>query len=238
MPHREHLIEDIETVRNAVARTNEASTSDFSAPPSDVPWVDALAQLREGNERYRSNAPNVRDFSAGRAARALSQAPFAAIVSCADSRVAPELTFDQNPGDLFVCRVAGHVVNTDIVASLEYAVGFLGTKLIFVLGHSKCGAVDASIKVLRQGAELPGHIQDLAIAIAPAVARAHKHHPGITPGAQTLAASVHENVHLQMERIVTRSAVLSEALRDGKIGIAGGIYHLDSGEIEFVDSLE
>jgi len=233
MAHNDHLIKDIEAIRDAVA--GEAVST--ASTPSDLVWDEALARLREGNARYCANTPNMRDFTAGRAARAAGQAPFAAIVSCADSRVAPELAFDQNPGELFVCRLAGHVVNTDVIASLEYAVGFLGTKLIFVLGHSHCGAVDASIKVLRKGAELPGHIQDLAIAIAPAVARAQKHGSELDSGPAVLAASVEENVRLQMERVLSRSAVLSEAARAGKIAVAGGVYFLESGAIQFLEPL-
>jgi carbonic anhydrase len=94
----------------------------------------ALKLLTEGNERYVANQPRERDFSAGRASRALGQAPFAAVLSCADSRIAPELAFDQGPGDLFVVRVAGNFVTTDGLASLEFGAAVLGTKLIMVLG--------------------------------------------------------------------------------------------------------
>jgi carbonic anhydrase len=100
----------------------------------------ALKLVTEGNERYVANQPRERDFSAGRASRALGQAPFAAILSCADSRIAPELTFDRGPGDLFVVRVAGNFVTTEGLASLEFGAVVLGTKLIMVLGHSSCGA--------------------------------------------------------------------------------------------------
>src|SRR5437899_1780623 len=125
-------------------------------PPNAIKPADALQRLMEGNVRYAANTPNERDFSSGRAARAQVQYPIAAILSCADSRVAPELAFDQGPGDLFVVRVAGNIVTPDLLASLEYGVEFLGVPLVMVLGHSGCGAVDAAIKVLKTKAVLPG----------------------------------------------------------------------------------
>jgi carbonic anhydrase len=109
----------------------------------------------EGNARYVAKKPAHRDFSAGRAARTRSQYPVAAILSCADSRVAPEFAFDQGPGDLFVVRLAGNFANDDGLASLEYAVKFLGVPLVMVLGHANCGAIGAAIKVVDDNAELP-----------------------------------------------------------------------------------
>src|SRR5690606_36134554 len=134
----------------------------------------ALERLLQGNARYVGGASQPADYSANRAARALSQRPIAAILSCSDSRVSPELAFDQGPGDLFVVRVAGNFVNDDGLASLEYGVKFLGTPLIMVLGHTNCGAVDATIKVVSENAELPGHLPGLVDAIKPAVETAKK----------------------------------------------------------------
>src|SRR5690606_28296195 len=102
---------------------------------------DALKRLEEGNLRYVSNTSINRDYSVDRAERAQSQAPFASVVGCADSRVSPEIVFDQGPGDLFVVRVAGNFVNEDGLASLEFGAAVLGSQLIMVLGHSACGAV-------------------------------------------------------------------------------------------------
>jgi carbonic anhydrase len=145
---------------------NAAKAQPVSA--ADTPDA-ALKLLTEGNERYVANQPRERDFSAGRASRALGQAPFAAVLSCADSRIAPELAFDQGPGDLFVVRVAGNFVTTDGLASLEFGAAVLGTKLIMVLGHSSCGAVNATIAALQKGNELPGHIADLVRAMKPGI---------------------------------------------------------------------
>src|SRR5215207_380678 len=130
----------------------------------------ALKLLVEGNARYASNQMKERDFSASRAARASGQAPFAAVLGCADSRVAPELAFDQGPGDLFVVRVAGNVVMDGGLASLEYGASVLRVKLILVLGHSGCGAVNATVTALKEGNRLPGHIAGLVRAMKPGIA--------------------------------------------------------------------
>src|SRR4029453_15554748 len=102
-----------------------------AAPPRNaIAPADALKRLMEGNARYAANAPNERDFSSTRASRAQGQYPIAAILACADSRVGPDLVFDQSPGDLFVCRVAGNIVTKDLLASLEYGVGFFGFRVL------------------------------------------------------------------------------------------------------------
>lgn len=108
----------------------------------------ALTRLLEGNGRYVFGKMNERDFSANRAARAQGQAPFAAVLGCADSRVAPELAFDQPPGELFVVRVAGNFMTPDGLGSLEFGAAVLGTKVIMVLGHTSCGAVNATVAAL------------------------------------------------------------------------------------------
>src|SRR6478609_8661916 len=157
--------------------------------PNAIAPADALKRLMDGNARYAANTPNQRDFSSGRAARVQGQYPIATILSCADSRVAPELAFDQGPGDLFVVRVAGNIVNPDLLASLEYGAQFLGVPLIMVLGHSGCGAVDAAIKVLKAKAVLPGHLPQLIAAIKPAATVAEK-----TKTGSLLDNAVTENV--------------------------------------------
>jgi carbonic anhydrase len=124
-----------------------------------------------------ANKPALRDFSAGRAERTKSQYPISAVLSCADSRVAPEFAFDQGPGDLFVVRLAGNFANDDGLASLEYAVKFLGVPLVMVLGHSNCGAIGAAIKVVDDNAELPGHLPGLVQSIKLAVLAAKAKSP-------------------------------------------------------------
>ena len=120
-----------------------------AAPQNAISPADALKRMMDGNGRYASNQPTSKDFSAGRAARATAQYPVAAVLGCADSRVSPELVFDQAPGDIFTVRVAGNYQTVDNLASLEYAVAVLGAPLIMVLGHANCGAVSAVVKDLQ-----------------------------------------------------------------------------------------
>ncbi len=183
----------------------------------------------KGNERYAANTSQRRDFSAGRAARATAQYPVAAILSCSDSRVAPELAFDQGPGDLFVVRLAGNFVSDDGLASLEYAVKFLGAPLLMVLGHANCGAVAAAIKVVKDRAELPGHLPELINSIKPAVIAAHGRHPS-----DLLAAAIEENVKLNVKRMQDDAPILSEALAAKKIAAVGGVYDLATGKVSLV----
>ncbi len=191
--------------------------------------AEALKRLMEGNARYAANTPNERDFSSGRAARVQGQSPIAAILSCADSRVAPELAFDQGPGDLFVVRVAGNIVNPDLLASLEYGVEFLRVPLIMVLGHTGCGAVDAAIKVLKTGAVLPGHLPELIAAIKPAVMIAEK-----TRTAHLLDNASTENVRRQVTRLKNSPPVVQKSYAGKKIDIIGGLYDLATGKVAIV----
>jgi len=194
--------------------------------PNSISGTDALKRLMDGNARYASNQPNEKDFSSGRAARATAQYPIATILSCADSRVAPEFAFDQGPGDLFVVRVAGNVVSPDLLASIEYSVEFLGVPLVLVIGHGNCGAVDAAIKVLKKGVTLPGHLPDLIRAIKPAVIIAEKSAKG-----DLLDNAIAENVRRQVAALKRASPVVKKYFEDGKIAIAGGVYDLATGRV-------
>jgi carbonic anhydrase len=198
-------------------------------PPNAIAPADALKRLMDGNARYAANTPNQRDFSSGRAARVQGQYPIATILSCADSRVAPELAFDQGPGDLFVVRVAGNIVNPDLLASLEYGAQFLGVPLIMVLGHTGCGAVDAAIKVLKTKAVLPGHLPELITAIKPAVLVAEK-----TQAGNLLDNAATENVRRQVARLKSSPPVVEKLYGGKKIDIVGGVYNLATGKIALV----
>lgn len=197
--------------------------------PNAIAPSEAMKRIMEGNARYVANTPSQRDFSAGRAARAQGQYPIAGILSCADSRVAPELVFDQAPGELFVVRVAGNIVNLDLLASLEYGVQFLGTPLILVLGHSSCGAVDAALKVLKTKAELPGHLPDLVTAIKPAAIIAEKTAPN-----NVLDFAIAENVRRQVAKLKDAAPIVGKAWKDKKIEIAGGVYDIATGKVTLV----
>ncbi|WP_242001204.1 carbonic anhydrase [Achromobacter spanius] len=213
----------------AFGATGWAETANAEVPSNDIGGDAALKRLLAGNTRYAANKPNMRDFSAGRAARVKTQKPIAAILSCSDSRVAPELAFDQSPGDVFIVRVAGNFVNEDGLASFEYAAKILNVPLILVLGHNNCGAVDATIKVLKENAELPGHLPELVNAIKPAVERAVKGEPK-----NLLTAAIAENVRQAVQRLQTAQPVLQGMVQEKKLMVAGGVYDLATGKVTLV----
>ena len=189
---------------------------------------EALERLRRGNKRYVDGVMKRHDFAAERDVLAGGQNPFAGILSCADSRIAPEYAFDSGRGDLFVVRVAGNFADEDGIASFEYAVKFLGTPLLVVLGHDQCGAVSAAIKTVKDGAELPGHLPQLVEHIAPAVKTAMSE-----PG-DLLANAIRENVLLNVENLKTASPILSDYVAQNKIRVVGGIYKLKDGHVEWL----
>jgi carbonic anhydrase len=189
---------------------------------------EALARLKKGNERYIEGVMKRHDFGAERGVLAGGQNPYAGILSCADSRVAPEYAFDSGRGDLFVVRVAGNFAEEDGIASLEYTVKFLGTPLLVVLGHDKCGAVDAAIKTVKDGAELPGHLPHLVEHIAPSVKAA------MSESGDLLANAIRENVILNVEKLKTASPILSQYVSDGKVRVVGGIYKFKDGQVEWL----
>src|SRR5947207_14945980 len=154
----------------ALAGTVNAKEAKKPPKPQNVVSPDAsLELLMKGNKLYVDGVSRRHDFKSEREALVGGQNPYAGILSCADSRIAPEYAFDSGRGDLFVCRVAGNFANDDTVASMEYAVAVLNAPLILVLGHDRCGAVDATIKSLKDDKPLPGHMPSLVTAIAPAV---------------------------------------------------------------------
>ena len=189
----------------------------------------AIKLLAEGNARYAANSPNNRDFSATRAARAQGQAPFAAVLGCADSRVSPELVFDQAPGDLFVVRVAGNFLTTDGLGSLEYGAAVLGTRVIVVLGHTSCGAVNATVEALQKGNNLPGHIADLVSAMKPGIEPVVK-----AGGADLNQRAVVANVQANVKRLAEAKPIISDMVAAGKLKIVGGVYELATGKVTMV----
>jgi len=207
----------------------KAATDTIVTPQNVIPPPEALDRLMKGNARYAANQPNERDFSHDRAERATAQYPIAAVLSCADSRVSPELLFDQGPGDVFVVRLAGNFLDDDGFASLEYAVKFLGAPLVMILGHTNCGAIDAAIKVVKERIELPGHLPELIKSIEPAVIAAHARHPS-----DLLAAATEENVRLNMKRLVDNEPIMTEPLAEKKLAIAGGVYDIATGKVNLL----
>jgi len=210
---------------------NAARAKHMKAPPKpqNVLSPDAsLERLLKGNTRYVEGVSLRHDFKHEREALAGGQNPYAAILSCADSRIAPEYAFDSGRGDLFVCRVAGNFANTETVASLEYAVAVLNTPLILVLGHDSCGAVDAAIKSLKDDTTLPGHMPSLVTGLAPAVRAV------LQQGGDTLSKAIRQNVVDTIAKLSSATPVLSAAVEQRKIRIVGGIYRLEDGRVDMV----
>lgn len=214
-------------VAGSLAATALAQTA--KPAPNTITPDQALKRLMDGNARYVANAPDNKDFSAGRAARAQSQHPFAGLLSCADSRVAPELAFDQSPGELFVVRVAGNFVNTDGLASLEFGVKVLGMPLIMVLGHTNCGAIAATINVMKEKTQLPGHLPDLVKAIKPAIDLAEK-----ANAANPLDEAIKQNVRYNVRRLLDAKPIIAEAAAAGKVKVVGGMYDLATGKVALI----
>ncbi len=186
----------------------------------------ALNKLVEGNQRY-VNSMTVchEDWSAKRLAQVQGQAPFAVIITCSDSRVPPEIIFDQALGDLFVIRVAGNVVDDFAIGSIEYGVTVLGADTIVVLGHSNCGAVDGALK----GLKFDNHIQEVLNAIQPAIENVKG-----TSG-NVLEKAIKANVIHVEAKLKGSKPVLAKLLEQGKLSILGAYYDLSSGKVEFLD---
>lgn len=188
----------------------------------------SLERLLKGNHRYVEGLSRRHDFKHEREVLTGGQNPYAGILSCADSRIAPEYAFDSGRGDLFVCRVAGNFANDDTVASMEYAVAILGTPLLLVLGHDSCGAVGATIKSLKDNTVLPGHLPSLVAALAPAV-KAVSQHEG-----NPLDNAIRQNVIDNVAKLKSATPILSAAVEQGKLKVVGGIYRLGDGRVDMI----
>ncbi len=207
--------------------------SSAAGEPAPRPKPEAvLAKLLEGNRRFvEGKLLHPRRTPKDFAALAEGQAPHAVVVGCADSRVAPELVFDQGVGDLFVVRVAGNVVSgagATVKGSVEYAVAELGARLVLVLGHSGCGACKAAIQHIEANDALPGAIGDLIDPIRPVV-RASAGRPGYK-----LANVIRANVEEGVRRLKGLAPILSKRAGSGELKIAGGVYQLATGRVEMV----
>lgn len=217
-------------LQGAVAATALAAMPRaLPALPNAIPPSTALQRLMEGNARYVRNQIDIKDFSAGRAARAEAQFPIAAILSCADSRVAPEFVFDRDPGELFVCRVAGNYMNVDILASLEYGIEVLRAPLIMVLGHTNCGAVKAVLQYEKDRKPLPGHLQMLLDAVSPGVTEAIRQ-----PAADQLNQAIEANVRHNAQRLRQANPVIAKAVEEKRVDVVSGVYELATGKVRLL----
>ncbi len=193
---------------------------------SIMPTSDqALAMLMEGNKRFvNTQATHPHQDPDYRIGLGKGQAPFAAILACADSRVPPEVLFDEGLGDLFVVRVAGNIINDQLLGSLEYAAAHLNTPLIMVMGHTSCGAIGA----VASGAELEGHIASLAPAIQPAVDKVKDMEGNLTDNAAK------EVARMTADQLRTSMPILADLVKDGKVKVVAAFYDLESGVVELL----
>ncbi|HKD19495.1 MAG TPA: carbonic anhydrase [Thermoanaerobaculia bacterium] len=186
----------------------------------------ALELLKEGNARFVVGKPKKRDMAADVKATAPGQYPYAAVVSCMDSRAPMEIVLDQGLGDMFSLRTAGNVIDTDFLGSLEYAVKVVNIRLIAVVGHTHCGAVKGAI----EGADF-GSLTALLKKIAPAVTASG---PGTVKDNAYVDKVARANVRDSMREIREKSAIIRDALQSGKLGLVGGMYDIDTGKITFM----
>ncbi|HEY6502576.1 MAG TPA: carbonic anhydrase [Chitinophagaceae bacterium] len=185
--------------------------------------------LVEGNKRFINNLKADHDHLEMINETREGQYPFAVILSCMDSRASAELVFDQGLGDLFSIRVAGNIVNDDILASIEYAIKYIGSKVLMVLGHTECGA----IKSAKQGVE-DGHITSLLKRIQPSISKAM-----LSDDKDYLFEDkvAYANVENSLEQILTRSEIVKDMFKKGQIGIVGGVYNIENGQVDFFKNL-
>lgn len=198
----------------------------------------ALAALKEGNEKYIIDSPLKAAMGRDRRLElARGQTPIAILVSCSDSRVPPELLFGRGLGELFIVRNAGNVVDTGAMGSIEYGVAVLGVPLIVVLGHERCGAVEAAVSVVQKNTVYPGSIGQMIEPIIPAVlkAKSRMDAKALQDPEALLDASVRENVMRVANRLRTSEALLLESLRSKSLLVVGARYDLDDGKVEFFE---
>lgn len=191
----------------------------------------ALRALEEGNRRYRRGKLTLRDYSPVGEQRASEQKPFAAIITCADSRVSPPLIFDVERGNLFASHVAGNSIDVGTLGSTEYAVAVLGVKLVMVLGHSDCGAVKAAIEVANGEASYPpdqyGAIGSVVEACVPPI-------QSIPKGRRSVERSIRVNARAQAESLAQRNPIIRPAVDAGDLRVVAAVYDIGTGRVSLV----
>jgi carbonic anhydrase len=193
----------------------------------------ALELLKEGNKRFVKNLQEHRDLLEQANVTSDGQFPFAIVLSCIDSRTSVELIFDQGLGDVFSARVAGNIVNTDILGSMEFATKVAGSKIVVVLGHSKCGAVKGACDHVEMG-----NLTELLSKIQPAIYEEKTTTENRTSSNSEFVENVAAlNVKRTVQSILQRSPIIKELLDNKQIGVVGGMHNIDTGEVEFYEDV-
>ncbi|HEY4434365.1 MAG TPA: carbonic anhydrase [Candidatus Cybelea sp.] len=189
--------------------------------------AEALALLEAGNARFVAGTPNSAPVTPKELALEEGQSPFAVVLGCSDSRVPIEMIFDQQPGHIFVVRVAGNFLNADNLASIEFAVQYLKSKVVVVLGHTHCGALTGAISYAKTGTKPPGHIHKIVEAVAPSVEATRR------LSGDWIANAVAHNVERNAGALVGESAIIAAAVAAGELRVTGGLYDLRTGSVVF-----
>jgi carbonic anhydrase len=215
------------------ATAPSSHASHHAAKPTSASADQIWAELMEGNQRFVAGKPKTRELIQRRASLVKGQQPRVVVLSCSDSRVAPELLFDQNLGDLFVVRSAGNIADAIGIGSIEYAVEHLGSSLLVVLGHTQCGAVKAACS----GEKMPtSNLQAIVEKINPAVLEAEKSASGTPTGDTLVEAAVRNNVHESAKSLLLHSEVLRHSVAEGKLKIVEAEYQLETGKVIRLDT--
>jgi carbonic anhydrase len=204
-----------------------------------IPARDALERLREGNQRFVSGVRSVDTISSAmrRDELVAGQAPFAIILGCSDSRVPAEMVFDQGMGDLFVIRVAGNVVAPSQVGSVEFAAERFGTQLVVVLGHTMCGAIEATLEELgRPSGDQSPNLRSIVGRVRPAVAPLLETELATSPD-ELLKHAVKANIRASANHLRHGSQILEQLIQQGRLAVVGAEYSLETGEVEFFDGV-
>jgi carbonic anhydrase len=199
---------------------------------SEIKMEGAKATLEKGNQRFAEGKSIAHTWQTGTVAKTgtLGQAPSVAVLTCSDSRTPAELIFDMGVGDLFVCRNAGGFDTLEVNATFEYGVAALGVHTILVLGHSKCGAVTATL----EGKPVPGNISLLTKSLQPGIEKIHKEHSDLSKADQ-LNHAVEELTRYQMIEVIKNSELLQKAKADGKLQVMGAVYDVETGKVRFLN---
>jgi carbonic anhydrase len=214
---------------------NDSSLNNYEMKKHSKEYLETLTPcqgyelLREGNKRFINNLKLDHDHLELLNQTKEGQYPFAVILSCMDSRTSVELIFDQGLGNLFSIRVAGNIVNSDILASIEYAVKYIGSKVLMVLGHTECGAIKGATQGLNDG-----HITDLLNRIQPSITKAMLQDQKDYLFNDSVA---YANVENSLEAILTRSKIVKGMFENNQIGIVGGVYNIENGQVDFFKNL-
>jgi carbonic anhydrase len=206
-----------------------AAPAAVASPGSAASAERLLGQLMAGNKRFVDNDfPSPNKLAEKRELLKDTQAPFAAVLSCSDSRVVPNMVFVQGVGELFVARVAGNYPDDLVIASIEYAIEHLGTRLVMVLGHQNCGAIKAVYSAIETNVPLPTHLSTIERLIGPGIA-------SVVRARGTQREAVEANVRAAVATLKTTRPFLSKGVESGHVLVAGGVYQLGSGQVRLLE---